>query len=254
MKHTTSWQKVGKWYNKLVEDKGHYYHEHVIIPGVLKFLNLKPNDSLLDVGCGQGVLARQIPKNVYYQGIDNAPTLIESAKRLDKNQSHHYSIADATNPLPFEKHDFTHSAIVLALQNMENPEIVFQNISRRLVSTGKLVIVLNHPMFRIPRQSSWGIDEANKLQYRRINRYLSPLKIPITMHPGQSVQTLTWSFHHPLSDYSKFLKNTGFLIELIEEWTSTRESLGSAAKMENRGRAEIPLFMAILAQKIRVGL
>lgn len=251
MKHTTSWQAEGKWYNKLVDEKGHYFHQHVVIPGVLKLLNLKSNDSILDVACGQGVLARSIPKEVYYQGFDAAPVLIASAKNLDKNQSHHYSVCDATKPFPFEKSDFSHAAIILALQNIENTQAVFENVAKHLRANAKLVIVLNHPMFRIPRQSSWGIDEQNKLQYRRINRYMSPIKIPITMHPGQNPIQLTWSFHHPLSDYSKFLKNAGFVIELIEEWTSDKESVGKASKMENRGRSEIPLFMAISAVKTR---
>jgi hypothetical protein len=46
------------------------------------------------------------------------------------------------------------------------------------------------------------------------------------------------------------LKDAGFVIDTIEEWTSDKESEGRAGKMENRSRAEIPLFMAIKAIKI----
>jgi len=42
-----------------------------------------------------------------------------------------------------------------------------------------LVIVLNHPCFRIPRQSGWGIDEKNKLQFRKVIKYMSPMEIPL---------------------------------------------------------------------------
>jgi hypothetical protein len=76
------------------------------------------------------------------------------------------------------------------------------------------------------------------------------MKIPIQMHPGKgqsSSQTL--SFHHSLSDYSRWLKEAGFTIDLIEEWCSNKVSEGRAAKMENRSRQEIPLFMAIVARK-----
>jgi len=38
-----------------------------------------------------------------------------------------------------------------------------------------------------------GIDEANKIEYRRINRYFTPLKIPITTHPGEAKSSVTWS-------------------------------------------------------------
>jgi len=60
----------------------------------------------------------------------------------------------------------------------------------------------------------------------------------------------TWSFHYPLSKYSHDLAKNGFVIELIDEWTSDKKSTGSKAKMEDRARREIPMFMAILAKKI----
>lgn len=117
------------------------------------------------------------------------------------------------------------------------------------MANGYLLIVLNHPAFRISRQSSWGIDPNSKIQYRRIDRYMTPINIPITAHPGEKHSEFTWSYHLPLWEYSRMLKDNGFAIELIEEWTSDKESVGKASKMENRSRAEIPLFMAILAQK-----
>ncbi|MFS8563077.1 MAG: hypothetical protein LVR00_01585 [Rhabdochlamydiaceae bacterium] len=126
-----------------------------------------------------------------------------------------------------------------------------KNAHLLLKPQGKLLIVLNHPCFRIPRQSSWGVDEPKKLQYRRIDRYLSPLKIPIQTHPGKQHDSQeTWSFHHPLSDYTRWLQEAGFTIEIIEEWISDKTSTGGHAKMENRSRAEFPLFLAILACKL----
>ena len=136
------------------------------------------------------------------------------------------------------------------MQNIEVARNVIQNAANYLKKGGQLVIVLNHPCFRIPRQSGWRIDEKSKQQQRFVNRYLSALKIPIDMNPGQQAkdQKVTWSFHHSLQDYSQMLEEAGFLIKKIEEWASDKESVGKAAKMENRARAEIPLFMAILAQ------
>ncbi|MFA6361655.1 MAG: SAM-dependent methyltransferase, partial [Candidatus Shapirobacteria bacterium] len=58
----SSWQKVSKWYNQSVGDEGHYYHQHVIMPNLKRILNLKDNESLLDLACGQGVLERNMSK------------------------------------------------------------------------------------------------------------------------------------------------------------------------------------------------
>jgi ubiquinone/menaquinone biosynthesis C-methylase UbiE len=246
-KISTSWQPVHKWYSKLVEEKGHYFHQHVIIPGVLRLLSLDQSSRLLDAACGQGVLGRAIPKNVNYMGFDIAKSLIEEAKRLDHSDKHTYLVGDATRELPLGEWKFTHAAVILALQNIEDGESVIANIENHLMPGGTLVIVLNHPCFRIPRQSSWGIDEKNKLQYRRINRYMSPLKIPITTHPGEQSSPVTWSFHNPISYYVSLIASHNFVINALEEWTRDKESAGSVKRMENRSRSEFPLFLAIKA-------
>jgi len=250
---STSWQSVQKWYDTTVGEAGHYYHQHVVIPGVLKLLALdeKTPASLLDLACGQGILGRQLSPKVEYLGLDIAPSFIKSAKQYDQASNHVYEVADLTKPLPIKNKKFSHAVIILALQNIEFPQKVFENASQHLLPHGKFIIVLNHPCFRIPRQSSWGIDETNKMQYRRINRYMSPLKIPLQAHPSKGQDSpSTWSFHHPLSSYSKWLKETGFTIESIEEWISDKVSTGGAARMENRSREEFPLFLAIQANKI----
>jgi ubiquinone/menaquinone biosynthesis C-methylase UbiE len=244
-----SWQKVAPWYNRLTHGgEGHYYHEHVVIPGVLKLLNLTPGSKLLDLACGNGVLGKTISKDIEYTGIDIAPSLVNEAKRTDRNPKHQYVVADVTKLLPLAG-KFTHGAIILALQNIQNPTKVLQNASQYLNKNGILVLVLNHPAFRIPRQSSWGIDEGRKIQYRRVDKYMSPMEIPINMNPSDRNSVVTMSYHFPISAYSKMLKDEGFAIDTLEEWTSDKESEGGAAKMENRSRSEFPLFLAIKAFK-----
>ncbi len=249
----TSWQQVKDWYNHAVGKEGLYYHQQVVIPGVLRLLELKkeiPFSSILDVACGQGILARHLPEKICYTGIDISKGLIQEAKRLDQNKFHEYFVGDATQPYAVKKKDFSHATVLLALQNIEDPKRVFSNIANHLISQGILILVLNHPSFRIPRQSQWGIDEQNKLQYRKMNGYLSPLKIPMQMPPSNGeTSEVTWSFHYPLSSYSKWLYDTGFDTVLIEEWTSDKVSTGKAAKMENRARKEFPLFLTLVARK-----
>lgn len=248
----TSWQKVGKWYNETVGEEGHYYHQSLIIPNVLKLLNFSDKEtfSLLDLACGQGVLSRHLPPTVAYVGVDAAAQLIAAAKQYNKQSSYRFIHADVTQKLPIQHAPFSHGTLILALQNIEHPLAVFKNASQYLQPGAPFVIVINHPCFRIPRQSSWKIDEENKIQFRRIDRYMSAMKIPISTHPGKGKDSPeTWSFHHPLSDYSRWLNEAGFVIEVIEEWCSNKVSEGRAAKMENRSRQEIPLFMAILARK-----
>ena len=244
----TSWKQVGKWYDELVSKEGHYYHEEVIFPRLLKWQKFKKGDSLLDLGCGQGVLARKLPKEMIYYGLDAAKPLIEKAKKYTK---HHYFLRDVTKSLKIEKSDFDYVAIILAMQNIEKPDKVLKEAAAHLKKNGKLFLVLNHPCFRIPRQSSWGLDEGKKLQYRRIDRYMTPLEVPIQMHPSKKAQSKkTYSFHFPLSDMITWICEAGFTITRLEEWCSNKTSTGKHAKMENRAREEFPLFLAIEANRI----
>jgi SAM-dependent methyltransferase len=245
---TTSWESSHRWYDSIVGEKGHYYHEHVVLPGALKLLNLKKGDALLDLGCGQGVLARAVPSNVRYVGVDASRSLVDAAKKKSK---HPFYVADITEPLTLREEPFSHAALILVLQNLEHVQGAFDNASRHLKPGGKFLIVMNHPCFRIPRQSSWGVDEPKKLQYRRLDLYMSPLKIPIQTHPGSRgpIQE-TVSFHRPLSYYTQKLHAAGLVIETMDEWISDKKSTGVKASMENRSRKEFPLFLAILCQKI----
>lgn len=251
-KQDTSWESSSTWYDKLVGVKGHYYHREIIIPGILALIEQYPDPDglLLDLACGQGVLARHLPKKMKYIGVDTSYSLIQSAQK-DASDNHRFLVHDFTNTLLIPKTQCSHACCILALQNISSISPLLQSAWKHLKKNAPLILVLNHPSFRIPRQSSWGIDPEKKLQYRRIDCYMTPLKIPIQTHPSLKTKSkITWSFHHPLSSYSALLKENGFTIDLIQEWCSNRKSQGKMATIENRSRKEFPLFMTLVARKI----
>jgi ubiquinone/menaquinone biosynthesis C-methylase UbiE len=237
----SSFEKVKDWYGTLVGKKGHYYHQSVIFPRLKKWFQLTASDSIIDFGCGQGVLARELGKKCYYLGLDASASLIREAKKNNKSKEHFFAVQDLTEPFSFEKKDFSHGFFLLSLQNMAKPEVAISNASKHIKKMGRCVFVINHPCFRIPRQSDWGVDETQKLLYRRVNRYMTPMEIPIQIGKGQK----TFSYHFSFSDLSDMLNKGGFVIEKIEEWCSDKKSSGAKAKMENRARKEFPLFCAI---------
>ena len=114
-------------------------------------------------------------------------------------------------------------------------------------------MVINHPAFRIPKRSSWGWDEKESKQYRRIDAYMSDEKIEIDMKPGEemvSKKAFTVSFHRPLQVYFKALNKAGFAVTRLEEWISHKSSQpGPRSAEEDRTRKEIPMFLCIEARK-----
>lgn len=241
--HDTSWETSSAWYDDIVGTEGHSYHQEVILPNLFDILTLKPGDHLLDVGCGQGVVAGYLPKGVNYTGVDASPSLIKLAKKYSPQKN--FIVADATKAYPL-KEKASHGICILSLQNMRDPAAAIRVMSAHV--KGKFLFVLNHPCFRIPRQTSWGVDESKKIQYRRIDRYMTPLDIPIQTHPGKGQSETTLSFHFPLSYWTEACLKAGISILNMEEWCSNKESRGGKARMENRARREFPLFLALLGE------
>lgn len=248
----TSWNKISGWYHKSVGRTGSFYHQEVVLPNVVRLLDLKPKNKLLDIGCGQGVLERAIDKLVEYLGIDLSEKLIGEARKQASNKHHQFIKADASKKINISWGTYDKAAIILALQNMAQPQLVLKNVARALKPGGELVVVLNHPMFRIPKHADWEVDRQKGVQYRRVDSYMSQLEIPIDSSPFNNKNNeRTWSYHHPLSSYTKMLMESGLWIKNIEEWVSPKKSEGGMAKVEDKARKEIPMFMALVVVKVK---
>lgn len=249
MRTNTSWQNVHKSYSENIGENGSYFHEHVIFPNLEKILDIDSKTKILDLACGEGVLSRYLKGYSSYLGLDISKGLIEQAKRKNTKENVEFEVKDVSKRIEGIDNDFTHATVILALQNIENPYMVMKNASDHLIVNGKFVVVLNHPYFRIPKSTSWELDTRSGHQFRKVFRYLSSHKVRIDMNPGLKSKEYTYSYHYSLSDYTHMLKESGFIIESIDEWISDRESQGRYAETENFTRKEFPLFMCIICRK-----
>ncbi len=250
MKKSTSWGEVADWYGDYLQKEGSYQTQ-VILPNLLRMLALKKSDTVLDLACGEGFFAREFAKSgAKVIGADISHELIQKAKSwrlpVGRQSPILYKVAKASNLTFAKDQEFTAVACVLALQNMEDIKAVFAEAHRVLAKGGRFVMVLNHPAFRVLKRSGWGYDEEQKVQYRRIDGYLSAAKIMVDMHPGKTSGPKTISYHRSIQDFTKALGSNGFAITRLEEWTSHKQSgKGPRQKAEDTARKEIPLFMAL---------
>ncbi len=240
MKKDTSWGK---------EFVFGEYQKELILPNLLRLMEIKKGELVIDLACGPGFFANEFyKKGAKVIGVDISEELIKIAKENFPKIDFRVGAADK---LPFlEKFSFDKIVFILAVQNIDNPQKVFDECSRILKLDGQLFIVMNHPAFRIPKQSDWGWDEEKKIQYRRVDKYLSELKEKIQTHPGDRPEDYTISFHRPLQFYFKALNKSGFAVRRLEEWNSHKQSeWGPRAEAEDIARKEIPLFLMMEATK-----
>lgn len=247
----TDWTKVADWYDRLVGDNGSEFHQHVVLPGVLRLLQAQANQKILDVACGQGVLCRLLAeRGCEVTGVDAAAPLIDAARQRGPT-SIRYHIGDARQITFLPADHFDAAACVLALQNIHPIHPVFVGVARALRTGGRFVVVIMHPAFRGPKETSWGWDDKAGVQYRRVDRYLVPRKAPIVTRPGAEKDVYTWTFHKPIESFVKASRNAGLLVDALEEWPSHKISTsGPRAAAENRARKEIPMFLAIRGLKV----
>lgn len=249
----TAWQEQADWYDHLVGDTGDDLYGGVLLPKVCERLAAKPGERVLDICCGQGVLARRLAAaGIAVSGLDAAPALISKAQAR-AGTLERYTVADARRMADVVKDGpYDHGAIVMALQDLDPMPAVIQGAAGLIRRGGRLVIALTHPCFRIPKRSSWVVDERQGVRYRRLDSYLSPHTALIRTHPGQGEASPTTTSHHrPLGAYVAALASAGFAVVGFDELISPRRgSKGRASASEDRATEEFPLFLVLTAVRL----
>lgn len=244
---STSWDAVADWYSGWVGAEGSAHHRHLAIPAVLRLLHPQPGEHILDIGSGPGVLAGAIaPTGACYVGVDASERLVRVARA---RHGHHgrFLVGDARRLRTvhgLSPGGFDGVVFLLSVQDMDPLEDVLREAAWALRHDGRAVLLLTHPCFRIPRQSGWGWDSDRRLAYRRIDRYLTSLAVP--MRPPTAGGGATRSFHRPLGAYINALAACGLLVDAVEEIPTDPTSLPRAvrAPIDND---DIPLFLGLRA-------
>lgn len=246
----TAWSRQAAWYDRRQGDEGDSHHRELVLPAVLRALAPKAGQHLLDCCCGQGVLGRLLAaQGCRVTGIDAAAEMIAAARER-AGQDERYLLGDARElDRVLADESFDHAALVLAAQDLDPLAPVLTGMARRVPLGGRLVMVLTHPCFRVPRASDWGRDAERRIVYRRVEGYRSERCIKVRMG-GQIVGS---SFHRPLSYYLQALGESGWAVIGAEEPVAPwRGSAGTWATAEQAAAGEFPLFLVLTACRVTV--
>lgn len=119
---------------------------NMIVAAIRKGLELSPQDVLLDIGCGNGVLSKYFFNDCQeYLGVDFSEYLIEIAKRnFEKIPNHLFKLSDAATYVETENNPKRFSKAlcygVFSYFSFDDAEKILKNLSQKFSNIEKIYI------------------------------------------------------------------------------------------------------------------
>ena len=147
------WNQKAHFWDALHGDYGNTFHQRLVEPSVLQLLELKAGEAVLDVGCGNGALARRMAeRGALLTAFDFSEVLIRLARARGSDQSLavDFRVIDATDEasmLALGVERFDAITCTMALMDMPTIEPLFGTAARLLRPGGRFVFSTQHPAF-----------------------------------------------------------------------------------------------------------
>jgi ubiquinone/menaquinone biosynthesis C-methylase UbiE len=121
-------------------------HREIVSRTISVALRLQPAPRrVLDIGCGTGVLLRQIagqvPGAAELVGIDAAPQMVEVARSSNENDGDPQFLEGSVEELPFDDRHFDLVVSTTSFDHWEDQQRGLNECARVLSTSGKLVCV-----------------------------------------------------------------------------------------------------------------
>lgn len=212
-----------------------------------QFLELLPAPGRLtvDIGCGEGRLARDLQKLGHrVVAIDASATMIDAARAADPHGD--YRCADAASlPVPAASCDL--AVAFMSLQDVDDMPAAVAEMARVLQPGACACIAIVHPL----NSAGTFLDEAANSPFTIRGTYLATFAYSDRVSRDGLDMTFH-STHRPLESYSRALEAAGLHIDAIREHPMPPAL--TARSERSRRWARIPLFLHIRARKCRRAL
>jgi SAM-dependent methyltransferase len=219
------WERGARWWQQEFTDGADPEYEEQILPLVER--HLEGARRVLDVGCGEGQVARRA-------------TAITEARRRGGGVAYASATADA---LPVADASFDAVVMCLVIEHLDPFEPAIEEMARVLAPGGRCLLLLNHPLLQAPG-SGWIDDHILEEQYWRVGAYLRDDSSVEELAPGVNLPFM----HRPLSRYVQVMGASGLLIEDMDEPAPPPGFLNEA--WEYGEAATIPRLMLIRARRV----
>jgi 2-polyprenyl-3-methyl-5-hydroxy-6-metoxy-1,4-benzoquinol methylase len=209
------WNKLAAWWDESYQE-GDLYHRTFLFPTIIKWTAAAQGMRILDIGCGNGALARLLAKSgASLVAVDFSEVFIEKAKQRSKGLTIDYRIIDATDATQLrtlvDAGQFDRVISSMVLHDMPTITPLVTSLTTLLSPEGTFIFSVPHPCFNS------GLVEIEKLkqymdqkQLILPNRYIKPEEFEILSKPGQPIKQI--SFHRPLNELFNELFNAGMVM------------------------------------------
>jgi SAM-dependent methyltransferase len=233
------WERNARWWQREFSDGVDPEYTTQILPLVAH--HLSGARRVLDVGCGEGQVARHLAgPGVEVVGVDVTMAQISVAR--DRAGGPLYARARA-EALPCAGAAFDAVLVCLALEHVDAFEAAIDEVARVLEPGGRFLLLLCHPLLQAPG-SGWIDDRILGEQYWRIGAYLHDDIAVDSVAPDVELVFI----HRPLSRYVHAMGRAGLLIDDMDEPALPPEFL---ADSEGFPEAEtIPRVLLVRARRV----
>jgi ubiquinone/menaquinone biosynthesis C-methylase UbiE len=146
-----SYNDIAEWYDQYLQDRPIY--AEVILPNVLTLVGSVADQSICDLACGQGWVARELARRgARVTGLDVAPNMLALARRYEELDplGIRYVDGDAQAAEQLGEREFSGCVCVMALINIPDIRAAFRSVARMLQPDGWFVFAITHPCFETP--------------------------------------------------------------------------------------------------------
>ncbi len=222
------WERMAEHWDASEGDEGSNWHRTLLHPALLRVLGPLDGQHVLDVGCGNGSLARQLARQgAHVMGVDASAPIIARAQQREAQETLGiaYHVADAARLEPLGDGWFDLVVSCMALQDIPDAAGTVAEVARVLRPGGRLVALFSHPCFDVPEASAWAAEHVpySTTRWRKVTRYREVFDVPFAWKLPSGSEVVTRSYHRPLSWYFRVLRRAGFVVLGLEEPAPTEE-------------------------------
>lgn len=220
------WDSKAAFWDQLHGDSGNMFQRKLISPAVERLLDIQADERVLDIACGNGVMARRLAQiGAQVTAVDFSPELIARAKARGQAAGNpiDYHIVDATDEQALVSlGEGKFDAIICNMALMDIPVIapLYRAVTRLLNTKGRFVIATAHPAFNSNNPTFFAEDADVDGRIvttigMKITGYLSIASSKQMGAPGEPAPH--HYYHRPLYQLLGEAFDAGLVVDGIEE-------------------------------------